>query len=56
MSTLAAPSVNPGYLKLELSVAGVRLDDALRAQADVARAAGSEWANGIELVLPEDGG
>ena len=54
MSTLSAPSVNPGYLKLELSVAGVRLDDALRAQADVARAAGSDWANGIELVLPED--
>jgi len=49
-------SVNPGYLKLELSVVGVRLDDALRAHADRARALQlrHEWANGVELVLPDE--
>ncbi len=53
-STAALP--NPGYLKLELSVRGLRLDDSARAHADIQRAQRwrGETDEGVELVLPED--
>lgn len=56
MSTLAALTDNPGYLKLELAVKGVRLDDAARAHADVQRvsSAPADAVRGIDLVLPHD--
>jgi hypothetical protein len=44
---------NPGYLKLELTAKGMRLDDAVRAQADVPRAAEDESPRTVELVLPD---
>ncbi len=46
---------NPGYLKLELSVKGVRLDDAARAHPGVLRLPElrNELTSNIELVLPE---
>jgi hypothetical protein len=47
---------NPAYLKLELTVKGVRLDDAARSQAEVFRppAQPSGQAREIELILAED--
>jgi hypothetical protein len=53
MSAPTSLGANPGYLKLELSVKGVRLDDGLRSLFD-ARQLGNELANSVELVLPEN--
>jgi hypothetical protein len=52
----AAAGPNPGYLKLELSAKGVRLDAATRAHPDVLRVPRPEVdaQQGVELILPED--
>lgn len=48
-------SANPGYLKLELSLSGVRLDEAARARSDVVQPRISDAAERfVELILPED--
>lgn len=48
-------SPNPGELKLELVMKGMRLDDAVRAQSGALIAQPTEdIVRGIELVLPED--
>jgi hypothetical protein len=44
---------NPGYLKLELTAKGMRLDDAVRTHDDVLHAADNEESSGVELVLPD---
>lgn len=55
MSTAAPSSPNPGLLKLELTVKGMRLDEAARRHPHVLRPPqlAAELAHGIELVLPE---
>ena len=48
-------SANPGYLKLELSLSGVRLDEAARAHTDVVQPRiGDAAERFVELILPED--
>jgi len=44
---------NPGYLKLELTARGMRLDKGVRAQADRNEAADDEPCQSVELVLPD---
>ena len=44
---------NPGHLKVELAARGIRLDQVLRAQTDLRRAADDESPQGVELVLPD---
>jgi hypothetical protein len=56
MSTAVALTTNPGYLKLELSVKGVRLDDTARVHPDIQRLpdVSADIVRGIDLVLPQD--
>ncbi|GIW41207.1 MAG: hypothetical protein KatS3mg076_1784 [Candidatus Binatia bacterium] len=53
---VAAVNRNPGYLKLELAIRGLRLDESARRRTDVFRA---PWVRDyvtrhVELLLPED--
>ena len=56
MTTLAASGSNSGYLKLELSAKGMRLDDAARSRSGIQPSVQREGEpdHGIELVLPDD--
>jgi hypothetical protein len=56
MNAAAVPRPNPGHLKLELSVRGMRLAESACAHADVQRALrfSAEMDGRVELVLPED--
>jgi hypothetical protein len=46
-------SCNPGYLKLELTAHGLRLDETARAQAALLHAADDAAPGAIELALPD---
>ncbi len=55
MSLTAAPGPNPGYLKLELALQGVRVaDDAAAAIAPGPEAHNGDLPRAVELVLPHD--
>jgi hypothetical protein len=56
MTAAASSAPNPGYLKLELAVKGVRLDETARLYASGLRAspAAAERPYDIEIVLPQD--
>ncbi|HVO27971.1 MAG TPA: radical SAM protein [Candidatus Margulisiibacteriota bacterium] len=47
------PSANPGYLKLELTARGLRIDAAVQATAALRRAANDASRGAVELALPE---
>ena len=55
MSTAATDDSNPGYLKLELTLKGVRLAEPAPAYSGFVRDTHSgELPRAIELVLPDD--
>lgn len=53
MSLAVTRTDNPGYLKLDLAVNGVRLDEAARAVIG-SSPVDAELPRGVELILPED--
>lgn len=48
-----AHHLNPGFLKVELTSKGTRLDDSVRAHAQAPRWQDDESPRGVELVLPD---
>lgn len=50
--TTAVETLNPGHLKLELTLKGLRLDESARGHSGTVLSSPDEGTPGVELVLP----